>query len=72
MSCVEHIIENAIYAIGKNKTYEEWVANETNKEYVKSDTKEIWEMAMYVYYADFTKRNYIQQKKCFMPEKENL
>ena len=60
MSCVEHIIENAIYAIGRNKTYEEWVANEPNKEYVKSDLKEIWEMATYVYYADFTKRNYIK------------
>ena len=60
MSCVEHIIENAIFAIGRNKTYEEWLANEPNKDYVKSDLKEIWEMAMYIYSADFTNRSQIK------------
>ena len=60
MSCVEHIIENAIYAIGRNQTYEEWVKTEPNKDYVKSDLEEIWEMAMYVYWADFTRRSDIK------------
>ena len=66
MSCVEHIIENAIYAIGRNQTYEEWVKTEPNKDYVKSDLKEIWEMAMYVYWADFTRRSDIEQNSRFM------
>ena len=49
MSCAEHIIENAITAIANGKTYKEWIENEPNKGYVKSDPKEIWKMAMYVY-----------------------
>lgn len=54
MTCVEHIIENAISAIHNKLTYEQWFKEETkrNLPYVKSDPKEIWEMAYYVYYSD--------------------
>lgn len=51
MSNAEHIMENALMAISKGRSYEEWIKSEPNKEYVKSDTEEIWEMAMYVYYT---------------------
>lgn len=53
MSCAEHIIENAISAIHKGWTYEEWIKQESklNLPCVKSDSKEIWEMANYVYYS---------------------
>ena len=49
MSCAEHIMENALMAIVKSKTFEEWIKTEPNKDAVKSDPKEIWEMATYIY-----------------------
>ena len=49
MSCAEHIMENAIMAIARGDTYDKWIENEPNKNYVKSDPKEIYEMAYYVY-----------------------
>ena len=48
MSCVEHIMENALVAIRCNKSFDEWIEHEPNKDYVKSDPREIWEMANYV------------------------
>ena len=52
MSCVEHIIENAITAIKNNETYEEWLEREKNLNLyeVASPPEEIWEMANYVFY----------------------
>lgn len=49
MSCAEHIMENALMAIARSKTFEEWIKTEPNKDAVKSDLKEIWEMATYIY-----------------------
>lgn len=45
MTYVEQMIENAIFAIEQGKTFEEWIESEPNKDYVKSDPKEIWEIA---------------------------
>ena len=54
MSCAEHIIENAISAIHNGWTFEQWISqeNKLNIPYIKSDPKEIWQMANYVYYSD--------------------
>lgn len=51
MSCVEHIMENALMAIKCNESFDEWIEHEPNKDYVKSDPREIWEMANYVFYS---------------------
>lgn len=51
MSCAEHIMENALVAIKNDESFDEWIEHEPNKDYVKSDPKEIWEMANYVFYS---------------------
>lgn len=54
MSNIEHLIENAIDAIEKNKTYEDWKTNWRQKAMlreVKSDPFEIWQIAQYCYYT---------------------
>lgn len=53
MTCVEHTIENALFAIHRKKTFEEWLMEEQKRNLpeVKSDPAEIWQMAIYVYYS---------------------
>lgn len=51
MSRVEHIIQNALMAIKCNEQFDEWIEHESNKDYVKSDPREILEMANYVFYS---------------------
>ena len=54
MSNIEHLIENAICAIEKNKEYEDWLSAWQQKamlKEVKSDPWEIWQMAIYCYYT---------------------
>ena len=53
MSNIEHLIENAIFCLEHDKTFEDFLEYKFNSEMlklVKSLAEEIWEMAIYVYY----------------------
>lgn len=51
---IEHAIENAISSVHDGRSYEDWYKEQKNwsLKNVKSDPKEIWQMANYIYYSD--------------------
>ena len=59
MTTKEHLIENAIFSMADNKTFEEWIDREKNygnlysgmKEYNMHDLELIWDCAYYVVYT---------------------
>lgn len=51
MSYEEHALENAINAMSKDQSMEEWAKNDINLDYIKATAKEIWSIAQYVIYT---------------------
>lgn len=54
MLCIEHLISGAYHAIEKHQTFEQWrneIYTQDNLSYVYATSREIWEIAQYVYFS---------------------
>ena len=47
MSNAEHAFENAISAIKRGETFEEWIKHESNLTHMCATGSEVWDMAQY-------------------------
>lgn len=65
MTAVEHAIENAIFAIAKDKTYEKWLEEEKNRNlrHCNATSDEIWLIAQHVCFALFCDETFAELRK---------